>query len=114
MFYDAYHHIENISNPNGEKMEYEICGNICETGDLFAKNRLISKIREKDLLSIHDAGAYCYAMGGVYNLRPMPAEIVVEGGRIRLSRKRLTSEALIRSILEEITDVPIDQFNMDL
>jgi len=105
MFYDAYHHIENISNPKGEKMEYDICGNICETGDLFAKNRLISEIREKDLLSIHDAGAYGYAMGGVYNLRPMPAEVVVENGRARLSRKRQTPQALIRSILEESPDV---------
>lgn len=103
MFYDAYHHIENISNPYGEKMEYDICGNICETGDLFAKNRRISDIREKDLLSINDAGAYCYAMGGVYNLRPMPAEVVVENGVIRLSRRRRTSKELIRSILEEST-----------
>jgi diaminopimelate decarboxylase len=101
MFYDAYHHIENISNPGGEKIEYDICGNICETGDLFAKNRLISEIREKDLLSINDAGAYCYAMGGVYNLRSMPAEVVVEDCMIRLSRRRLTSKELIRSILDE-------------
>ena len=111
MFYDAYHHIENISNPKGEKMEYDICGNICETGDLFAKNRLVSRIREKDLLSINDAGAYCYAMGGVYNLRPMPAEVVVENGRIRLSRKRQTSKELIRSILEESIDVSAKQLN---
>jgi len=111
MFYDAYHHIENISNPKGEKMEYDICGNICETGDLFAKNRRISRIREGDLLSINDAGAYGYAMGGVYNLRPMPAEVVIENGRIRLSRKRQTSQELIRSILEESTEIFIDQFN---
>nr|NJM02179.1 diaminopimelate decarboxylase [Desulfobacula sp.] len=104
MFYNAYHHIENISNPKGEKMEYDICGNICETGDLFAENRLISEIREKDLLSVNDAGAYCYAMGGVYNLRPMPAEVVIENGRARLSRKRQTPQALIRSILEEGPD----------
>lgn len=105
MFYDAYHHIDNISNPDGEKMEYDICGNICETGDLFAKNRLISEIREKDLLSINDAGAYCYSMGGVYNLRPMPAEVVVENGWIRLSRRRKTSKELICSILEESSDI---------
>ena len=111
MFYDAYHHIENISNPEDEKMEYDICGNICETGDLFAKNRLVSQIREKDILSINDAGAYCYAMGGVYNLRPMPAEVVIENGRIRLSRKRRTPKALICSILEESIDVCADPFD---
>lgn len=101
MFYDAYHHIENLSNPMGEKMEYDVCGNICETGDLFAKGRLISRIREKDLLSINDAGAYCYAMGGVYNLRPMPAEVVIEKNEIRLSRRRIGPEELALSILKE-------------
>ncbi|OGR10912.1 MAG: diaminopimelate decarboxylase [Desulfobacula sp. GWF2_41_7] len=111
MFYDAYHHIENISNPESDKIEYDICGNICETGDLFAKNRLISRIREKDLLSINDAGAYCYAMGGVYNLRPMPAEVVVENGRIMLSRRRKTSEELILSILEESIGIHPGQLN---
>ena len=89
-------------------MEYDICGNICETGDLFAKNRKISRIREGDLLSINDAGAYGYAMGGVYNLRPMPAEVVIENGRVKLSRRRQTSQALIRSILEESTETSSD------
>ncbi|MCF6246733.1 MAG: diaminopimelate decarboxylase [Desulfobacula sp.] len=101
MFYDAYHHIENISNPNGPFKKYDICGNICETGDLFANQRKLSKIREKDILSINDAGAYCYAMGGVYNLRPMPAEVVLDNGAIRLSRKRLSPEQLVSLILAE-------------
>ena len=98
MFYNAYHHIKNISNPEGPLKKYDICGNICETGDLFAKERRISEINEGDILSITDAGAYCYAMGGVYNLRPMPAEVIVEGDDFYLSRKRLTPEELIRSI----------------
>lgn len=105
MFYDAYHHIENISHPAGEIKTYDICGNICETGDLFAKDRPVSEIREGDLLSINDTGAYGYAMGGVYNLRPMPAEVVVENGGFRLSRKRLSSEQLIALILKESRDI---------
>jgi diaminopimelate decarboxylase len=105
MFYDAYHGIKNISNPEGETFIYDICGNICETGDLFAKDRLLPEIRENDILSIQDAGAYCYAMGGTYNLRPMPAEVVVENNTISLSRRRLTSRQLIELICSESTGI---------
>ncbi len=101
MFYDAYHAIENISNPAGTPGTYDICGNICETGDLFATARAMPKVRENDLLTINDAGAYCYAMGGTYNLRPMPAEVVVEKGEFRLSRRRLTPEDLVALITGE-------------
>ncbi len=104
MFYDAYHHIANISNPDGRLNKYDICGNICETGDLFADQRELPEIREGDILSINDAGAYCYAMGGVYNLRPMPAEVVIDGGTFRLSRKRITPEQLVALILAETSD----------
>lgn len=101
MFYGAYHKIKNLSNPDGPEKRYDICGNICETGDLFARDRPLPEIREGDLLAIQDAGAYGYAMGGTYNLRPMPAEVVVEGGRYRLSRKRLTPEELVAGILNQ-------------
>ncbi len=101
MFYDAYHRIENISNPDGAVSTYDICGNICETGDLFAKDRQVNKIRENDILAIHDAGAYCYAMGGVYNLRPMPAEVIIEGEDFFLSRRRQTPDELVHIILDQ-------------
>ncbi len=101
MFYEAYHQIDNISNPDDKLLKYDICGNICETGDLFAKDRHISQIKEGDLLSIRDAGAYCYSMGGVYNLRPMPAEVVVQNNEIRLSRERLTPLELINLVVAE-------------
>lgn len=101
MFYEAYHHISNLSNPEGELKTYDICGNICETGDRFAQDRKLPEIKENDILAVHDTGAYGYAMGGVYNLRPMPAEVVVENGHPRLSRQRLTSEQLIEMILNE-------------
>lgn len=99
MFYDAYHHIVNLSNPDGPKQVVDICGNICETGDRFAEQREINEIREGDILSIENAGAYCYSMGGVYNLRAMPAEVVISGGKAKLSRKRLTSEELVDMII---------------
>jgi diaminopimelate decarboxylase len=95
IMYDAYHHIVNLSNPDGELNVYDICGNICETGDRFAEQREIPEIREGDVLAIENAGAYCYSMGGYYNLRPMPAEVLAVGGKLKLARKALSYEELI-------------------
>ncbi len=101
MFYSAYHHIRNLSNLNGKLLVYDIVGNICESGDCFASNRELPEVREDDILSIETAGAYCYAMGSVYNLRAMPAEVMVDSGVAKLIRKRLTSEELVESIVEQ-------------
>ena len=79
MFYGAYHRIENLSNPDGEVAVYDVVGNICESGDNFATDRPLPAVREGDILAIRNAGAYCASMGGVYNLRPMPAELLVDG-----------------------------------
>jgi diaminopimelate decarboxylase len=103
LLYKAYHHIVNLSNPKGPVRTYDVCGNICETGDRFAELRELPEIREGDLLGIQNAGAYCYSMGGVYNLRPMPSEVVVRDGGILLTRKGLTSEQLADQILGEST-----------
>ncbi len=105
MFYDAYHHIANLSNPDGMADCYDICGNICETGDRFAEQRMLPEVREGDILAIENAGAYCYTMGGVYNLRAMPAEVLVDSdnGRHELVRRRLSNEELIDQILGEST-----------
>ena len=48
-----------------------------------------------------NAGAYCYSMGSIYNLRPMPAEVIAEGGRERLSRRRLSFQEMIDTIASE-------------
>lgn len=101
IMYDAYHHIRNLSNPSGPLGVFDICGNICETGDRFAEQRELPDVREGDVLAIENAGAYCYSMGGVYNLRPMPAEVVVEGGEPRLARRALTNEQLVERILAD-------------
>lgn len=95
VLYNAYQHITNLSNPAGEEKSYNIAGNICESGDLFAKERMISEIREGDILAISNAGAYCYSMGSFYNFRPMPAEVVLENGSASLSRGQLSYETLI-------------------
>jgi len=100
-FHGSYHHIINLSNPKGKAGEYNICGNICENSDYFAFGRPIAEIREGDYLAIQTAGAYCYAMGGVYNLFSMPAEVIVADGKDAISRRRLSSEELVNKILEE-------------
>jgi diaminopimelate decarboxylase len=101
MLYGAYHHIVNLSNPGGAPQTYDICGNICETGDRFAEQRELPEIREYDLLAIENAGAYCYSMGGVYNMRPMPAEVVLVDGKVVSERRRLTNDELADQILGE-------------
>ena len=101
MLYGAYHHIRNLTNPAGEPKTVDICGNICETGDRFAEQRSLPECREGDLLTIENAGAYCYSMGGVYNMRPMPAEAAVSGGELKLVRRALSNGELADSILSE-------------
>ena len=100
VLYGAYHQIFNLSNPEGKEEIYDVCGNICETGDRFAEQRPLPEIREGDLLGIANAGAYCYSMGGIYNLRAMPAEAVVRGGRVISFRRRAQDSELIANILD--------------
>ena len=96
MFYDAYHQIDNISNPNGDVKEYSIVGNICET-DTFAWDRPMAEIREGDLLVFYNAGAYGFEMSSNFNSRLKPAEVMVKEGKTTLIRKKDTLEDLIRN-----------------
>ena len=96
MMYDAYHHIENISNPTGEKRLYTITGNICET-DTFGSDRELNEVREGDLLAFHNAGAYGFEMSSNYNARFKPAEVLVRDGKAQLIRKRDQMEDLLKN-----------------
>ena len=109
MLYGAYHKIINLTNPDGEEKLYDVCGNICETGDRFAEQRPMPEIREGDLLGIANGGAYCYSMGGIYNLRAMPAEAVVKSGRVISHRRRDTDSELIANIMKatDSCDMPL-------
>ncbi len=77
MFYDAYHHIENISNPNGTTRLYSVVGYICET-DTLGYDRQLPEVREGDILRIRNAGAYAFSMSNNYNARLRPAEVLVK------------------------------------
>lgn len=96
MFYDAYHHIENISNPQGDEYMYTVTGNICET-DTFAQDRVLNEVREGDLLVFHNAGAYGFEMASNYNSRFKPAEVLVENEQPRLIRRRDNFDDLLRN-----------------
>ena len=94
MFYNSYHEIENISNLNGEKRMYTVVGYICES-DTFAENRILSEVREKDILLFKNAGAYCFSMASNYNSRLKPAEVLIMKGKDYLIRNRETLETLL-------------------
>lgn len=94
MFYNAYHAIENLTNPEGPPQTYDVVGYICET-DTFARDRVLPEIRETDLLCFRNAGAYGFTMASTFNSRPRPAEVLVIGGRDHLIRRRETVEDLM-------------------
>lgn len=96
MFYDAFHRIENISNPNGPERIYTVVGNICET-DTFAWDRKINEVREGDYLVFYNAGAYGFEMSSNFNSRLKPAEVLVKDGEAKLVRKRDEFEDLVRN-----------------
>lgn len=96
MFYDAYHHIINVSNPGGKDRIYTVVGYICET-DTFASDRKIHEIKEGDILCFFNAGAYGMAMASNYNSRFRPAEVMIYEGKDYLVRQRETIDDLIRN-----------------
>jgi diaminopimelate decarboxylase len=100
-YYGAYHSIINLTNPQGMVKEYDVVGNICESGDVFARNRKLPEIREGDYLAILNGGAYCFSMGSIYNFRALPAEVLIDGDRVSLIRKRLSPDEMIARIREE-------------
>jgi diaminopimelate decarboxylase len=96
MFYEAYHHIENLTNPSAPVKTYQVVGNICET-DTLGADRELPAVREGDLLSIQNAGAYGFEMASQYNARYRPAEVFYKEGKLHLIRRRETLEDLLRT-----------------
>ncbi len=99
MFYDAYHHIENVSNPEGRTRVYTVVGYICET-DTFASDRQINEISEGDILCFRNAGAYCFTMANNYNSRFKPAEVLIHKGKAHLITQRQTMDDILRNQVE--------------
>lgn len=98
MFYDAYHEIRNLSNPEGKLKTYNVVGNICET-DTFAWDRDLNEAREGDLLVFSNAGAYGFEMSSRFNSRCRPAEVLIENDQPRIIRKRETFDDILHGVV---------------
>ena len=99
MFYNAHHHIENITNPNGPLKLYSVVGYICES-DTLGYDRMLPEVHEGDVLAFHNAGAYGFTMSNQYNARLRPAEVLIIENVAQLIRKRETLEDIYRNEVE--------------
>lgn len=108
VLYEAFHFIWPVAVANGyaiqdrqEPMElpgtekYDVVGPICETGDCLAKERFLPPLHRGDILAVFTAGAYGFTMSSQYNARPRPVEVLVDGDRFEVIRKRETYEDLV-------------------
>lgn len=94
VLYDAYHEVlvyrdGRYVEPSANDKEITVTGNICETGDIIAKERVLPEMKRGDLICVMDAGAYGYSMASNYNARLRPAEVLItKDGEARLIRRR--------------------------
>jgi diaminopimelate decarboxylase len=93
--YNSPHEILNLTRPEGAREAYDICGNICESTDFFARARELPATEEGDVLAILNYGAYGASMASAYNLRAPAAEVFVDGDAHTLTRRRASLEELL-------------------
>lgn len=93
--YDAWHDIVPVRRTDAPAQVVDIVGPVCETGDIFARDRALPLPKAGDLLAIRTAGAYGASMACTYNARPLLAEIMVNGTNSALIRRRQTYEELL-------------------
>ncbi|OIP29458.1 diaminopimelate decarboxylase [bacterium CG2_30_54_10] len=98
VMYQAYHRVRVVGRRENV-VKLDIAGDVCETGDIFAADRMLPKPRADDLVVILDAGAYGFSMASEYNARPLPAEVLVNGDEVTVIRKRGSNEDLFRNQL---------------
>jgi diaminopimelate decarboxylase len=94
--YDAHHEIIPVEKRDGSYLTADVVGPICESGDFLAKDRKIEKPEPGNLLAVMSAGAYGFTMSSNYNSRPRGSEVMVEGDRYTVIRKRESYEDLVR------------------
>ena len=93
--YQAWHNISVVETNNQKELSYKVVGPVCESGDTFGEDRMLS-IDEDSILAIHDAGAYGHVMSSNYNSRLRPPELLVEGQEIKVIRRREAFDDLLR------------------
>ena len=93
--YQSFHAVREVAPKGRAVVNVDVVGPICESGDFLAKDRDIAAVAPGELLALFSAGAYGFSMSSNYNSRPRAAEIIVDGDRIILARRRETYEDLI-------------------
>ncbi len=93
--YQAYHEIVPVRPRAGKARKVDVVGPICETGDFFARDRSLQPLEPGDLVALLDAGAYAMAQSSNYNSRTRAAEVLVEGAKARVIRRRETMADLM-------------------
>jgi len=94
--YGAFHRIDVVSAVSGAPARrYEIVGPVCESSDVLGRDRELPRLEVGDLVAIGDAGAYGSAMASNYNRRPLPPEVLVDGGGWRVIRRRQTLDDML-------------------
>ena len=94
--YQAHHEIVAVRPRAGRPRTVDVVGPVCETGDFFARDRKLAPVEPGDLVALLDAGAYGMAQSSNYNSRPRAAEVLVEGAKARLIRRRETGADLLK------------------
>jgi len=94
--YGSYHGIQPVKMAGRKKVQADIVGPICETGDFFAKDREVDSFEPGELMAIMSSGAYGFSMASNYNSRPRVAEVMVKGDQYYVIRARETYEDLVR------------------
>jgi diaminopimelate decarboxylase len=94
--YQAHHEIVPVRPRAGRARIVDVVGPVCESGDFFARDRALKPVEAGDLVALLDAGAYGMAQSSNYNTRPRAAEVLVEGAKARLIRRRETMADLLR------------------
>ena len=93
--YGAYHEVVPAQAGVAERLQADVVGPLCETGDFLARDRELADVQPGDLLVVLTAGAYGFALSSNYNSRPRPPEILVHGAEAELIRPRETLEDLM-------------------
>ena len=92
--YDAFHEVVPVRPRDGDPVAYDIVGPVCETGDTFARDRMLAPLQAGDLVAFTGAGAYGAVMSSEYNSRPLVAEVLVDGDRWAVIRDRPSYEEM--------------------
>jgi diaminopimelate decarboxylase len=93
--YGAFHRVVPLARKGSNVRKVDIAGAVCESSDIFARDRELEVPERSDFLAILDAGAYGFAMSSNYNLRPRPAEVTIENGSFRIVRAAETEAELV-------------------